>query len=96
MEWTTGREGEEGGEGGKEGGGKKETKKTERKGRRGKEEREKKEEAEGEDGGWVVLSDRDLTPRRLDTYTILSVSTPSTSLAFLDETTMMTYRSLHK
>jgi hypothetical protein len=75
---------------------KKETKKMERKGRRGKEEREKKEEAEGEDGGWVVLSDRDLTPRRLDTYTILSVSTPSTSLAFLDETTMMTYRSLHK
>jgi hypothetical protein len=86
--------GEEGGEGGKEGGGK-EGKKKERKGRRGKEEREK-EEAEGEEGGWVVLSGRDLTPRHLDTYVILSVSTPSTSIAFLDETTMMTYRSLHK
>jgi hypothetical protein len=61
-----------------------------------KEEREMKVEAEGEEGGWVVLSGRDLTPRRLDTYAILSVSTPSTSIAFLDETTMMTYRSLHK
>jgi hypothetical protein len=50
--------------------------KKERKGRRGK------EEAEGEEGGWVVLSGRDLTPRRLDTYAILSVSTPSTSIAF--------------
>jgi hypothetical protein len=78
--------------------------KEERKGRRRegrenggmKEEREMKVEAEGEEGGWVVLSGRDLTPRRLDTYAILSVSTPSTSIAFLDETTMMTYRSLHK
>jgi hypothetical protein len=50
--------------------------KKERKGRRGK------EEAEGEEGGWVVLSGRDLTPRRLDTYAILSVSTPSTSIVF--------------
>jgi hypothetical protein len=58
-----------------------ERKKKERKGRRGKEEREK-EEAEGEEGGWVVLSGRDLTPRCLDTYAILSVSTPSTSIAF--------------
>jgi hypothetical protein len=60
---------------GKEGGGK-EGKKKERKGRRGK------EEAQGEEGGWVVLSSRDLTPRHLDTYAILSVSTPSTSIAF--------------
>jgi hypothetical protein len=74
------REGEEGGEGGKEGGGK-EGKKKEMKGRRGKEEREK-EEAEGEEGGWVVLSGRDLTPCRLNTYAILSMSTPSTSIAF--------------
>jgi hypothetical protein len=69
--------------------------KVERKGRRGEEERGK-EEAEGEEGGWVVLSGRDLTPHRLNTYAILLVSTPSTSIAFLDETTMMTYRSLHK
>jgi hypothetical protein len=58
-----------------------ERKNKERKGRRGKEEREK-EEVEGEEGGWVVLSGRDLTPHRLDTYAILSVSTPSTSIAF--------------
>jgi hypothetical protein len=47
----------------------------------GKEEREE-EKAEGEEGGWVVLSGHDLTPRHLNTYTILSVSTPSTSHIF--------------
>jgi hypothetical protein len=48
--------------------------------------RKKGEGGEGEggegEGGWVVLSGRDLTPHHLDMYAILSVSTPSTSIAF--------------